>query len=44
MRPEEGSETSTVNPAGPGRVTRQDPPADQTGVLKWLPGLYMLRH
>ena len=44
MPPKESSEASTVNPAGPGRVTRPGLPSDQKGLLKWLPGLYILRH
>jgi len=44
MPPKEGSEASTVNPAGPGRITRPGLPSDQRGLMKWLPGLYILRH
>ncbi len=30
--------------AGVGRIKRITLPADQRGILKWLPGLYILRH
>jgi high affinity sulfate transporter 1 len=39
-----GIEPTKVANAGPGRVTSPDTLADQGGIWKWLPGLYVLRH
>jgi high affinity sulfate transporter 1 len=43
MGPETSTDTSST-PGQNGRVTRPATPADQGGVWKWLPGLYLLRH
>jgi high affinity sulfate transporter 1 len=44
MQPEKGSVPPPDIPIGTGRVKRPGLPPDQTGLMKWLPGLYMLRH
>jgi high affinity sulfate transporter 1 len=44
MGTEPGAEHHPMPPAESGRVTRPATPADQGGLWKWLPGLYVLRH
>ena len=39
-----GTESSLNTRDTPGRVTRPTKAADQGGLWKWLPGLYVLRH
>jgi high affinity sulfate transporter 1 len=44
MKTDSSAEPPAATPSENGRVTRPAAPADQGGVWKWLPGLYVLRH
>jgi hypothetical protein len=44
MEIEPGTAPPTSAATEPGRIPRPATPADQGGVWKWLPGLYVLRH
>jgi high affinity sulfate transporter 1 len=44
MQPEEDSYKSATLTPGPGRVKRTDQTSTHKGVMKWLPGVYTVRH
>jgi high affinity sulfate transporter 1 len=44
MQNEENKKTSPISATEPGRIKQLKKLSDQKGVMKWLPGLYTLRH